>query len=205
MAPSAHGLRTVQPLHFLVEDTLIRDVPLARWNDALRRVVEAADILLCDEMKRAEKVSACDVNLRGAVRVTPFDRTLEDEMRRTWSDGTPPGALNQEALNFLFDNPDPSERGIYVVKRVISCGGERLEAEACTRVAVPVTAIALGGRLYSPHNNAVTLLHELGHQTGLEDRPNPGALMYGGAPWPRAGTLLNAAEAAHFRRLLPAS
>jgi hypothetical protein len=204
MTPSAHGLRTVQPLHFFVEDALIRAAPLEQWNNQLSRIVAVADLMLCHEMKRAEKASTCDLSLRGAVRVTPFDRSLEDGLHRAWPDAPPAGAVNQDGLNFLFEQEDESERRIYVVWRLLWCGGEPLNAEACTRVAGRTTVIA---RPYSQsaNDNAITLLHELGHQVGLGDGPDPRTLMYSGRPRPRLGTLLNAAEARHFRRLLPAS
>jgi hypothetical protein len=205
LTPSARGLRTVQPLHFFVEDALIRAVPLAQWNDQLLRVVAVADLILCDEMKRAEKIRVCDLSLRGAVSVTPFDRPLEDGLRRTWPDATLPGAVNQEGLNFLFEQTDTSERRIYVVRRILSCGGEQMEAEACTRVSERATVIAFRGLPYRTNDNAITLLHELGHQVGLADGPDPRALMYRGWPRPRVGTLLKAAEVGYFRRLLPAS
>jgi hypothetical protein len=199
LTPSARGLRTVQPLHFFIEDALIRTIPLAQWNDQLMRVAAAADLVLCDEMKRAEKVSGCDLSFRGAVIVTPFDGVLEDGLRRTWPDGTPAGTVNQEGLSFLFEQTDPSERRIYLVRRLLSCGGEVMDAEACTRVSGRATVIAFGGA------NPITLLHELGHQVGLADGPDPRTLMYCGWPRPRVGTLLKAAEAGHFRRLLPDS
>jgi len=79
-------VRTVQPLHFFIEDALLRAVPFAQWNDKLLRVV-TANLLLYEEMRRAEKVPCCDLGFRGAVSVTPFDRYLEDRLRRTWMDG----------------------------------------------------------------------------------------------------------------------
>jgi len=205
MSAGAQGSTMIQPLHFFVEDALIQAIPLAQWNDRLLRMVARADQLLCYEMNRAEKARGCDLRIGEGVKVTPFDRSLEDGLRRTWSEGkTAPGALNQDGLNFLFDQTDPSERRIFVVRRLLSCDGNRVEALACTRFFEPATVLAFDGQLF-PIDNAVTLLHELGHQVGLKDVPDPHSLMYRGRPVPRAGTKMNAAEAAAFRKLLTLS
>jgi hypothetical protein len=107
---------------------------------------------------------------------------------------TAPGVVDENGLNFLFDQDSPSERRVFVVRRLLSCDGEGGWVAACTRVTGRVTVTALG--------DAITLLHELGHQAGLHDRPDPRALMYRGRPVPRVGTEISAAEIAHFRRLL---
>jgi hypothetical protein len=111
--------------------------------------------------------------------------------------------MNEQGLNFLLDQRDPSERRKYVVRRLISCGGEGTEPEACTRLSEPATVMALGERAYSTNDNGITLLHELGHQVGLLDGPDPRSLTYRGRPTPRAGTRLNAAEVACFGGCCP--
>ncbi len=203
------NLRMVQPLHFFVEDALIQHAPLTRWNDELSRVVAAADQLLCEEMMRAEKALACDLSLRGAVSVTGFDRTFEEGLHRTADGNTrshslPPGAVNQDGVNYLLDQTEASERRIFVVRRILSCGGNQVESEACTRLHDPATVIALNDPS-TAYVGVVTLLHELGHQVGLHDVPDPRSLMYAGRPVPRAGTKLSAVEAGAFYRLLPPS
>jgi hypothetical protein len=146
-----------------------------------------------------ERVPACDLSFQGAVSVTPFDRSLEEGLRRTWSPGTPPGVVSEDGVNFLLDQADSYERRIYVVRGLLSCGGEKGQAAACTRVSEPTTVIDWFNA------NAITLLHELGRQVGLGDGSDPRLLMYRGRPVPRVGTGLKPAELRYFRRLLPPS
>jgi len=201
ISQSALGSQTIQPLHFLVEDALLRSFPLTQWNSQLSRLALEAEFLLCSEMKRAEKASVCELSFQGAVSVTPFDRTLEDGLRAL-SAGITAGDVDEKGLNFLLDQIDPSERRIYVVRRLLSCGGEDGWTLGCTRVSGPATVISLGWPPSGFHENAITLLHELGHQVGLGDRTDPSLLMYLGKPTRRLGTGLRAADVAYFRRLL---
>ena len=103
---SALGFRTIQPLHFLVEDGLLRSVPLSHWNSELSRLALEAEFLLCSEMKRAERASICEANFQGAVSVTTFDRTIEDGFRAL-SVGTTAGDVDEKGLNFLFRSDQP--------------------------------------------------------------------------------------------------
>jgi hypothetical protein len=201
ISQSAHGFRTIQPLHFLVEDALLRSVPLPHWNSELSHLALEAGFLLCNEMKRAERASVCEVSFQGAVSVTTFDKTLEDGLRAL-SVGTTAGDVDEKGLNFLFDQTNPSERRIYVVRRLLSCGGGKGWMVGCTRVSGPATVIAFRWPPSDLHENAITLLHELGHQVGLGDRADPSLLMYVGTPARRLGTGLKAADVAYFRRLL---
>src|SRR5215472_12820674 len=130
-------------LHFMVEDALLRSVPLRQWNAELSRLTLKAGLLLCTEMKRAEKASACDVSFRGAISVTAFDRALENGLHRAEWVGTPPDAVDENGLNFLFDQATPSERRIYVVGRLLSCGRGKGVTVGCTRVSGPVTVMAV--------------------------------------------------------------
>jgi hypothetical protein len=189
-------------LHFVVEDALLRSVPLHQWNAELSRLALKAGFLLCTEMKRAEKASGCDVSFDGAIRVTAFDRALEDGLHRAERLGTPPDAVDENGLNFLFDQAGPSERRVYVVGRLLSCGDGKGRTVGCTRVSGPVTVMAVKWPPSERHDNAITLLHELGHQVGLEDRSDPGLLMYVGGPVRRLGTGLSATDVAYFRRFL---
>jgi hypothetical protein len=107
--------------------------------------------------------------------------------------------VSEDGVNFLLDQADSSERRIYVVRRLLSCGREKGHAAACTRVSEPTTVIDW------TNANAITLLQELGHQVGLGDGSDPRLLMYRGQPMPRAGARLKPAELRYFRRLLPPS
>lgn len=129
-AGSLAGAQTTQPLHFFVEESLILSAPptrgvapLAQFSAGLSQSVTAAERLLCGESKRVEKVPVCDLSF-GEVRVTPFDRTLEDGLRRATPQGTLLGVANDDGVNFLLDQEDPAERRVYVVRRLLSCGGE---------------------------------------------------------------------------------
>lgn len=201
IAPLA-GAQTVQPLHFFVEDSLLSAAPLTVWNNELLRQVAAAERLLCSESKRVEQVSACDFSFSRAVSVTAFDTAVEDGLGRAVPQKMAPGVVDENGLNVLFDQESPSERRVYVVRRIFSCGGEPGEATACTRMRSRVTVIALGYCFRCTEQNAITLLHELGHQVGLLDGPDPRTLMYRGRPVPRVGTAIQAVEIASFRRLL---
>lgn len=200
ISQSDHGFRTIQPLHFLVEDGLLRSVPLSHWNSELSRLALEAEFLLCSEMKRAERASVCEVSFR-PVKVTAFDRAIEDGLRAS-SVGTTGGDIDEKGLNFLLDQTNPSERRIYVVRRLLSCGGGKGWMVGCTRVSGPATVITLKWPPSALHENAIILLHELGHQVGLGDRTDPSLLMYVGTPARRLGTGLKAADVAYFRLLL---
>jgi hypothetical protein len=179
----------------LVEDALIGGARLAQWSDALSRKAAAAERLLCREWQRVEKSPVCGVSFTGAVSVTPSDRPVEDELRRIAPPKTASGVVDEDGLNFLFEQESPSERRVFVVRRLLYCAGEGgVGLVACTRIRGRVTVTAFG--------DAITLLHELGHQVGLSDRPDPGSLMYRGRPVPRVGTAISAAEIARFRLLL---
>jgi hypothetical protein len=185
----------MQPLHFFVEDGPIRALSLTQWSDALSRQAAEAEHLLCSELKRAEKVSVCDVSFR-EVRITPFERSIEDGLFQAMPQGSAPGVVDENGVNFLLDQESPDERRVYVVRRLLSCGGEKGIVAGCTRMRGRASVIAGGGL------DAITLLHELGHQAGLHDGPDPRSLMYRGWPAHRVGTGIKAAEIAYFRRLL---
>jgi hypothetical protein len=189
-------------LHFVVEDALLRSVTLRQWNAELSHLALKAGFLLCTEMKRAEKASTCDVSFQGAVSVTAFDRALEVGLHRAEGVGTPPDAIDENGLNFLFDRASTAERRVYVVRRLLSCGGGKGRTVGCTRVSGAVTVMAVRWPPSELHDNAITLLHELGHQVGLGDRSDPGLLMYVGGPVRRLGTGLTATDVAYFRRFL---
>jgi len=108
------------------------------------------------------------------------------------------GAVGENGLNFLLDQESPAERRVFVVRRLSTCGGIGGDIGACTRVLGRVSIISVA-KLFRTDNPAVTLLHELGHQAGLADRPDPRALMYRGAPTPRVDAAINVAEIARFR------
>jgi hypothetical protein len=193
----------VQPLHFFVEDSLIRAAPFRMWVDELSREVAAAERLLCREVKRVEGAAICDLSFKGAAIITPFDRPVEDGLRGTALHKNEEGVVGESGLNFLLDQESPSERRVYVVRRLLTCGGEEGVVAGCTRVSGRVTVLGfLGNQPHWPDDTAITLLHELGHQAGLIDGPDQGSLMYRGRPAPRAGIGIKAAELASFRRLL---
>ena len=123
-----------------------------------------------------------------------IQEALEEGLRQATSQQTTLGVMDEHGLNFLLDQESPDERRVYVVRRLLFCDGQRGLVVACSRAPGRTTVIALGG-------DAITLLHELGHQAGLGDRPDPGLLMSRGWPAPRVGTGIRAAEIAYFRRL----
>src|SRR5262249_628470 len=98
LAAGATGTLRGMTLHFLVEDALLRLVPLNQWKSELSRLALKTGFLLCTEMKRAEKTSVCAASLQGAVIVTAFDKAIEDRLHQVARMGTPPGAVDENGL-----------------------------------------------------------------------------------------------------------
>lgn len=197
-----------QPLHIIIQADVLNGQGLQRWQMPIKDIVGMAQDVLCEEMKHAVRRDAgeCDLEL-GPVTVSALDADTERRIRGT---GTQSGTIDDKGVKYLLEQGGSPgrERRVYIVQGLTYCGTPapaHRSFAGCTHDASNNSILALLGieeiaTMDARRECALDLLHELGHQVDLYDRPQTDHLMHGDKVT-RTGSLLDVGERKYFLRL----